>query len=91
MICCVYICSVLCHFTQSFRGVKYVILHSHLEFQPKNTLLVQHLLVQSLLPIQTSYSFSTYWFRCCQTTPKSSSPPPTSTHLLISDQTQKYP
>ncbi|MFS7971312.1 hypothetical protein Hanom_Chr09g00831261 [Helianthus anomalus] len=34
-----------------------------------STLLVQHLLVQCLLPIQTSYSFNTYWFRCCQTAP----------------------
>ncbi|MFS7992747.1 hypothetical protein Hanom_Chr12g01085951 [Helianthus anomalus] len=40
------------------RG-KNVILHSHSEVQPNNTLLVQHLLVQSLLSIQTSYSFST--------------------------------
>ncbi|MFS7980536.1 hypothetical protein Hanom_Chr10g00940601 [Helianthus anomalus] len=48
---------------------KYVILRNHSEVQPNSTLLVQHLLVQYLLPIQTSYSFSTYWFRCCQTAP----------------------
>ncbi|MFS7914223.1 hypothetical protein Hanom_Chr02g00150891 [Helianthus anomalus] len=41
------------------RG-KNVILHSHSEMQPNNTLLIQHLLVQSLLTIQTSYLFSTY-------------------------------
>ncbi|MFS7949359.1 hypothetical protein Hanom_Chr06g00570691 [Helianthus anomalus] len=46
-----------------------VILHSHSEVKPNSTLLVQHLLVQSLLTIQTSYSFSTYSFRCCQTAP----------------------
>ncbi|MFS7975389.1 hypothetical protein Hanom_Chr10g00880021 [Helianthus anomalus] len=50
---------------------KNVILHSHSKVQPNNTLLVQHLMVQRLLPIQTSYSFNTYWFRfrCYQTAP----------------------
>ncbi|MFS7902138.1 hypothetical protein Hanom_Chr01g00007701 [Helianthus anomalus] len=51
------------------RG-KNVILHCHSDMEPNSTLLVQHLPIQTLLPIQTSYSFSTYWFRCCQTAPK---------------------